>query len=832
MSIFPTQPKFKVIEKLGQGTFGIAYKVLNTENNNYYVIKKRLLKLATDDKIKEIKNEANILSKLSSENIVKYYDSFLDNDSFNIIMEYCDGLDLRKFINEHKRKNVLIERNIILHIISGICKGLKVIHNSKLIHRDLKPDNIFLTADLTVKIGDFGLSKELNNSKDYAVSEVGTLFYMAPEILNGKKYNNKVDMWALGCIIYELCTLNYCFQSNSIKELIDKINSGHHGKIDRNLYGEDLLKLIDSLLNVNYHLRPDVDRTINLINNNLNEENIMEKFLEDDTYENYIIEKNVLNSINQIEEVILARENKFNNIKFIVGGFILGTGLNTIAAFMTGGISAIAFFALCVVLDLGAHYAVKKYLDPEEKERFLMNNSAIILTIQNTLMIKIKYKLDESPLKQNKNIIIYNKENFDNKISKIKNKILKNNYIKKLKKLVTKNFNILLLGCANAGKSTLINEFLKLPDNEKAKESTGGPTDTIDFKPYSKNIKDKTYTLYDTNGITNKGEDSIESKKAYIKNEIDKRLKDKDPNKLIHCIWYCFQGSNVQPSDKEFIESLLNIYTTYTIPIIFIHTQTYSKSQSNTCKLGIEKYLNEIYNNDKAKIDQQLKNYINILARGEEEIKAFGLDELEKITQKEIEEKGIKSSYFEYIKRDIMPLLINGVFNLIFTEYNIKKLKDNSMESIEKFLEKMIAIVNSDKLGLTQDIKNENKTSLKKMCDCFKNIKNELKDDLVDLLEIKKLKKDYRNYIKIIYDKKSSSYKKDMTYENFCENVEHLIYDNFAHNKDEIINNLINLGFILYIFDFIKSGINEQFKDIEEKILNEIYTKIFKELNN
>ena len=124
MSIFPTQPKFKVIEKLGQGTFGIAYKVLNTENNNYYVIKKRYLKLATDDKIKEIKNEANILSKLRSENIVKYYGSFLDNDSFNIIMEYCDGLDLRKFINEHKRKNVLIERNIILHIISGICKGL------------------------------------------------------------------------------------------------------------------------------------------------------------------------------------------------------------------------------------------------------------------------------------------------------------------------------------------------------------------------------------------------------------------------------------------------------------------------------------------------------------------------------------------------------------------------------------------------------------------------------------------------------------------------------------------------------------------------------------
>ena len=81
------------------------------------------------------------------------------------------------------------------------------------------------------------------------------------------------------------------------------------------------------------------------------------------------------------------------------------------------------------------------------------------------------------------NIIIYNKKNFENKIIKIKDKLIKEEYIKRLPKIVTKNFNILLVGCTNAGKSTLINEFLKLPDNKKAEESTGGPTDTIDFTP-------------------------------------------------------------------------------------------------------------------------------------------------------------------------------------------------------------------------------------------------------------------------------------------------------------------------------------------------------------
>ena len=100
--------------------------------------------------------------------------------------------------------------------------------------------------------------------------------------------------------------------------------------------------------------------------------------------------------------------------------------------------------------------------------------------------------------------------------------------------------------------------------------------------------------------------------------------------------------------DEDFIQSLLNIYTTYSIPIIYVHTQTYSKKQSKTCKIGIKKYLNEIFNNGKSKTEEQLKNYINILTRGDkdEEKEAFGLEELEELSQKEIETKGIKSYLF------------------------------------------------------------------------------------------------------------------------------------------------------------------------------------------
>ena len=109
-----------------------------------------------------------------------------------------------------------------------------------------------------------------------------------------------------------------------------------------------------------------------------------------------------------------------------------------------------------------------------------------------------------------------------------------------------------------------------------------------------------------------------------------------------------------------------------------------------------------------------------------------------------------------------MPILINGVFNLIFTKFNVKKLKNNSMESIEKFLKTMISIVNGDNLGLSQDVKDKNENSLKNICDCFKIIRDKLNVELVNLLEIKKLKKDYQDYIKRIYDSKNDEYKKNV----------------------------------------------------------------------
>ena len=440
MSEFPSQSKFKVIKKLSNSDFGAVYKILNEEDKNHYAIKKILLKSVEESEMNEIRNEAKILSEINSENIVKFYDSFTDKKSFNIMMEYCDGFDLRKFIEEHKKSNGYIKKNIVLYISLEICNGLKEIHKNDLIHRDLKPDNLFLNADLTIKISDFGLSRKFQNIYDYVRTKVITMQYIAPELLNGQEYNNKVDVWSLGCIIYELCTLNFCFESNSMNGLLRKITNNNHGKIDTNLYGEDLQKLIDSLLNKNYKQRPSVDDIINMINKILSEsfkENIIEIFLENEIYQNYIIERNVLDSINQVEETIITREKKYNKIKYSLGVYLIELPLTVVATIFTFGLSMIAYFAIKYTTGIGLGFMTRKIINPDEKEEFLYNNSVIIQAIQNKLMAIIKEELVKNIVKQN--IIIYNKEKFENIIIKIK-KIIKRRIYKKITKNNNKKF--------------------------------------------------------------------------------------------------------------------------------------------------------------------------------------------------------------------------------------------------------------------------------------------------------------------------------------------------------------------------------------------------------
>ena len=250
------EKEYKIIKKLRERGFGKVYLV--EKDNQQYVLKQCKMKLENEE-LEQYKKLIIIISKINNEYLIKYHDISIENDTFNILMEYSGDIDLKKYINNYKNKGELINENIIKDIILQICKGLKVIHKNKIIHRDLTPDNIFIDINNKIKIGDFGVSKILTTTKNYANSQVGKYKYYAPEISKGLKHNNKVDIYSLGCIIYELFTLNEYFIDKKIDEKDCKINT--------EIYNEKYQELIDLLLKKDYHERPNIEEIIYFIEN-------------------------------------------------------------------------------------------------------------------------------------------------------------------------------------------------------------------------------------------------------------------------------------------------------------------------------------------------------------------------------------------------------------------------------------------------------------------------------------------------------------------------------------------------------------------------------------
>lgn len=151
----------------------------------------------------QIVAEVNILRELKHSNIVRYYDRIIDKQEAKIyiVMEYCENGDMARLIKNCKRTKDYVLEEIVWKILSQMVYALYECHKrkgGKILHRDLKPGNVFLDKNHNVKIGDFGLSRVMGQESIYAYTRVGTPYYMSPEQINAKKYNDKSDIWSLG----------------------------------------------------------------------------------------------------------------------------------------------------------------------------------------------------------------------------------------------------------------------------------------------------------------------------------------------------------------------------------------------------------------------------------------------------------------------------------------------------------------------------------------------------------------------------------------------------------------------------------------------------------
>lgn len=252
------------VKQLGEGSYGKAYLVKCSLDNTLAVIKTMPLDSMSDEAKKEAFKESKILEKLNHPNIIKFIEVFRSNKPFstlNIVMEYADGGDLNKAIKEQQKIKKFFPETKILDWFCQICLAVKHIHSKKILHRDLKSGNVFLTNSGIVKLGDFGISKSLNNTLEKAKTVIGTPYYLSPEIIMNKPYSFKSDIWSLGVLLYEMSVLKMPFDAKSMPMLTLKIIKGEYMKLPSN-FSKELCDLIKSLLTVDHKKRPDINELL------------------------------------------------------------------------------------------------------------------------------------------------------------------------------------------------------------------------------------------------------------------------------------------------------------------------------------------------------------------------------------------------------------------------------------------------------------------------------------------------------------------------------------------------------------------------------------------
>ncbi|XP_036618632.1 serine/threonine-protein kinase Nek1 isoform X2 [Trichosurus vulpecula] len=248
--------KYCKLQKIGEGSFGKAILVKSREDCKQYVIKEINISRMSSKEREESRREVEVLANMKHPNIVLYRESFEENGSLYIVMDYCEGGDLYKRINA--QKGVLFPEDQIMDWFVQICLALKHVHDRKILHRDIKSQNIFLTKDGTIQLGDFGIARVLNSTLELARTCIGTPYYLSPEICENKPYNNKSDIWALGCVLYEMCTLKHAFEAGNMKNLVLKIISGSFPPVSLH-YSFELRSLLSHLFKRNPRDRPSVN---------------------------------------------------------------------------------------------------------------------------------------------------------------------------------------------------------------------------------------------------------------------------------------------------------------------------------------------------------------------------------------------------------------------------------------------------------------------------------------------------------------------------------------------------------------------------------------------
>ncbi|ORZ03566.1 protein serine/threonine kinase [Syncephalastrum racemosum] len=212
--------KYQKIEKLGEGTYGIVYKAQNRDTNEVVALKRIRLDNEEEGVPCTAIREISLLKELKHVNIVRLYDVLHTEKKLTLVFEYLDS-DLKKFLDSYGGD---IDPFTVKQLMYQLLKGIAFCHEHKVLHRDLKPQNLLINKKGELKLGDFGLARAFGIPVRSYSHEVVTLWYRAPDVLMGsRQYSTSIDLWSAGCIFAEMACGRPLFPGSSIPDQLQRI---------------------------------------------------------------------------------------------------------------------------------------------------------------------------------------------------------------------------------------------------------------------------------------------------------------------------------------------------------------------------------------------------------------------------------------------------------------------------------------------------------------------------------------------------------------------------------------------------------------------------------
>eukprot|EP01062_Namystynia_karyoxenos_P077581 TRINITY_DN7838_c3_g1_i1.p1 TRINITY_DN7838_c3_g1~~TRINITY_DN7838_c3_g1_i1.p1 ORF type:complete len:460 (+),score=136.65 TRINITY_DN7838_c3_g1_i1:89-1468(+) len=246
--------------EVGRGAFATAYLAHNAAGKELVVKEVDLTKLSARDRMKA-GQEVTFLKGFTHENVVRCLDAFNTYNTLHIVLEYASKGTLQMRIDAAKRDASPFPVDQVLRWFAEICAALDHLHSARVLHRDLKTANVFLDRELRVKLGDFGMSRKLDDEDNLSGGQVGTPYYFAPEVCQKHPYSNKTDMWSAGVVLYEMAMLRRPFEAKSMRGLLKAIQEANYAKLPEDC-DPRVAALIGRILVVAQRERPSAHKLI------------------------------------------------------------------------------------------------------------------------------------------------------------------------------------------------------------------------------------------------------------------------------------------------------------------------------------------------------------------------------------------------------------------------------------------------------------------------------------------------------------------------------------------------------------------------------------------